>query len=170
MRGVHVEGTWIPRPSVHDCRARRQEALSHPHHGEQGSSGDIQAHTPYRNWLTLDAAMRSSKQSMAGHIRRVQHVGMRNHNGGARFIFGTQRASYFSTTADRRCGTVEHYHDEESLQTYVRREVAPRVRQLLTRNNVTWNDLHILLSRAHLRLEKAESADTQSLPLTAASA
>ena len=51
----------------------------------------------------------------------------------------------------------EHYHDEESLQTYVRREVAPRVRKLLTRRNVTWEDLHRLLSKAHLRLEKGES-------------
>lgn len=51
----------------------------------------------------------------------------------------------------------EHYNDEESLQTYVRQEVAPRVPQLLLRRNVTWNDLHILLSKAHLRLEKGES-------------
>jgi len=51
----------------------------------------------------------------------------------------------------------EHYHDEESLQTYIRREVAPRVRQLLIRGNVTWDGLHILLSKAHLRLEKGES-------------
>ena len=52
---------------------------------------------------------------------------------------------------------LEHYHDEESLQTYVRREVAPSVRTLLTRQNVTWEDLHRLLSKAHLRLEKGES-------------
>ncbi len=46
---------------------------------------------------------------------------------------------------------------QESLQTYVRREVAPSVRKLLTRQNVTWEDLHRLLSKAHLRLEKGES-------------
>ena len=51
----------------------------------------------------------------------------------------------------------EHYQDEESFQSYVRREVAPRVRTLLTRQNVTWDDLHRLLSKAHLRLEKGES-------------
>jgi len=50
----------------------------------------------------------------------------------------------------------EHYHDEESLQTYVRREVAPSVWKLLTRQNVTWDHLHRLLSRAHLILEKGE--------------
>ena len=31
------------------------------------------------------------------------------------------------------------------------------VRTLLTRRNVTWNDLHRLLSKAHLKLEKGES-------------
>jgi hypothetical protein len=51
----------------------------------------------------------------------------------------------------------EHYHDEESLQTYIRLEMAPRVRQLLVQRNVRWDDLHILLSKAHLRLEKGEA-------------
>jgi hypothetical protein len=51
----------------------------------------------------------------------------------------------------------EHYQDQESFQSYVRREVAPRVRTLLNRQNVTWDDLHRLLSKAHLRLEKGES-------------
>ena len=50
---------------------------------------------------------------------------------------------------------MEHYHDE-NLTTYVRREVAPSVQKLLTRQNVTWDHLHRLLSRAHLRLEKGE--------------
>jgi len=39
----------------------------------------------------------------------------------------------------------------------VRREVAPRVRTLLNRQNVAWVDLHRLLSKAHLKLEKGES-------------
>ena len=51
----------------------------------------------------------------------------------------------------------EHYQDQESFQSYVRREVAPRVRTLLNRQNVAWDDLHRLLSKAHLRLEKGES-------------
>ncbi len=51
----------------------------------------------------------------------------------------------------------EHYQDQESFQSYVRREVAPSVRTLLTRRNVTWDDLHLLLSKAHLRLEKGDS-------------
>jgi hypothetical protein len=51
----------------------------------------------------------------------------------------------------------EHYQDQESFQSYVRREVARRVRTLLARQNVAWDDLHRLLSKAHLRLEKSES-------------
>jgi len=51
----------------------------------------------------------------------------------------------------------EHYQDQESFQSYVRREVAPRVRTLLSRQNVSWDDLHRLLSKAHLKLEKGES-------------
>ena len=51
----------------------------------------------------------------------------------------------------------EHYHDEESLQTYVRREVAPRVRTLLTRQNASWDALHTLLAKYHLRMEKGEA-------------
>jgi hypothetical protein len=118
----------------------------------------FKAHTPYRNWLTLDAAMRSLE---------AKH-GWTHTPGPTRWDEESQRAvraSYSERNALRTsrqqptgaAAQFEHYHDEESLQTYVRREVAPRVRQLLTRNNVTWNDLHILLSRAHLRLEKAES-------------
>jgi hypothetical protein len=51
----------------------------------------------------------------------------------------------------------EHYQDQESFQSYMRREIAPRVRTLLNRQNVTWDDFHRLLSKAHLRLEKGES-------------
>ena len=41
----------------------------------------------------------------------------------------------------------EHYHDEESLQTYVRREVAPRVQTLLTRQNASWDTLTVVFLR-----------------------
>jgi hypothetical protein len=51
----------------------------------------------------------------------------------------------------------EHYHDEGSLQTYVRREVAPHVRTLLTRQSASWEALHTLLAKSHLRIEKAEA-------------
>lgn len=52
---------------------------------------------------------------------------------------------------------LEHYHDEESLQSYIRREVAPRLRTLLTRRNATWNDLHALFAKHHLRMQKGDA-------------
>ncbi|HEY5214644.1 MAG TPA: TraI/MobA(P) family conjugative relaxase [Acidobacteriaceae bacterium] len=118
----------------------------------------FKAHTPYRNWLTLDAAMRSLE---------AKH-GWTHTPGPTRWDEESQKAirtSYSERNALRTsrqqptgaAAKFEHYHDEESLQTYVRSEVAPRVRQLLTRNNVNWDDLHMLLSKARLRLEKAES-------------
>ena len=51
----------------------------------------------------------------------------------------------------------EHYHDQESLQSYIRREVAPRVRTLLARRNATWDDLHTLLQKHHLRMQKGDA-------------
>ncbi len=118
----------------------------------------FKAHTPYRNWLTLDAAMRALE---------AKH-GWTHTAGPTRWDEQSKqvvRTSYSERNAlrDTRkqptglAAKVEHYHDEESLQTYIRREMAPRVRQLLNRRNVTWEDLHILLSKAHLRLEKGEA-------------
>ena len=118
----------------------------------------LRAHTPYRNWLALDAAARfleakhgwshtpgmtrwdeESKQAVP--MSRSERNALRSaqqHPSGAAAQF-------------------EHYQDQESFQTYVRREIAPRVCTLLARQNVTWDDLHRLLSEAHLRLKKGES-------------
>jgi hypothetical protein len=177
----HYELSWPPgeRPTRQqwtDCALHTLKALGYDGHQFMVVAHDdrkhfhihimlnkvhpetFKAHTPYRNWLTLDAAMRSLE---------AKH-GWTHTPGPTRWDEESQRAvraSYSERNALRTsrqqptgaAAQFEHYHDEESLQTYVRREVAPHVRQLLTRNNVTWNDLHILLSRAHLRLEKAES-------------
>jgi hypothetical protein len=43
------------------------------------------------------------------------------------------------------------------LQTYIRREVAPLVRTLLTRQNASWEALHAFLAKYYLRIEKGES-------------
>ena len=40
---------------------------------------------------------------------------------------------------------------------YLRRHLAPRVRTLLLRNNVTWEDLHPLLADHQLRLERRKN-------------
>jgi len=118
----------------------------------------FKARTPYRNWIILDAAVRSLEAK----------YGWSHTAGPTRWDEATQKAvrtSRAERNASRpireqptgAAAQFEHYHDEESLQSYVQREVAPGVRKLLTRRNVAWEDLHLLLSKAHLRLEKGES-------------
>lgn len=116
------------------------------------------AHTPSFSWLALDAAVRSLE---------AKH-GWAHTPGPTRWDEESQQAVRMSRS-DRNAlrsarqqptgaaAQFEHYRDQESLQSYVRREVAPSVRKLLTRQNVTWEVLHRLLSKAHLRLEKGES-------------
>ncbi|MGA7830162.1 MAG: TraI/MobA(P) family conjugative relaxase, partial [Terracidiphilus sp.] len=118
----------------------------------------LRAHTTYRNWLALDAAARfleakhgwshtpgmtrwdeESKQAVP--MLRSERIALRS-------------AQQHPTGA---AAQFEHFQDQESFQTYVRREIAPRISTLLTRRNATWDDLHHLLSKAHLRLEKGES-------------
>jgi hypothetical protein len=118
----------------------------------------FKAHTPYRNWLTLDAAMRVLEAK----------YGWTHTAGPTRWDEQSKqavRASYSERNALRTArqestgaaAKYEHYHDEESLQTYMRREVAPRVRTLLTHQNASWEALHTLLAKYHLRIEKGES-------------
>jgi hypothetical protein len=118
----------------------------------------FKAHTPYRNWLTLDAAMRVLEAK----------YGWTHTAGPTRWDEESKQAVRASrsernalhTARQQPTGTAtkyEHYHDEESLQTYMRREVAPRVQTLLTRQNVSWEALHTLLAKYHLRIEKGES-------------
>jgi hypothetical protein len=114
--------------------------------------------TPFRNWFTLDAAARVLEAKYgwahtAGPIRWDEE---------SKQAVRTSRSERNALRAARQHPTgaaakVEHYHDEESLQSYVRQELAPSVRQLLVRRNVIWGDLHILLSKARLRLEKGKT-------------
>ena len=116
------------------------------------------AHTPYRNWITLDAAVRTLEAK----------YGWSHTVGPTRWDEATQKAVRTSRSErnesrpnqDQAIGAAaqyEHYHDEESLQTYVRREVAPRVRTLVTRQNASWEVLHALLAKYHLRIEKGDA-------------
>jgi hypothetical protein len=116
------------------------------------------AHTPAYSWLTLDGAVRhleakygwshtpgpmrwDEDRKMAVPVSKAERNAARS-------------AQQHPTGAAAK---YEHYHDEESLQTYVRREVAPIVRTLLTRQNSSWEALHTLLAKYHLRIEKGES-------------
>ena len=118
----------------------------------------FKAHTPYRNWLTLDAAMRVLEAK----------YGWTHTAGPTRWDEQSKQAVRASRSERNALHTAgqqpkgaaaqfEHYHDEESLQTYVCREVAPHVRTLLTRQNVRWETLHTFLAKYHLRVEKGES-------------
>jgi hypothetical protein len=118
----------------------------------------FKAHTPYRNWLTLDAAMRVLEAK----------YGWTHTAGPTRWDEESKQAvraprserNALRTARQQPTGAAakyEHYHDEESLQTYIRREVAPLVRTLLTRQNVSWEALHTFLAKYHLRIEKGES-------------
>ena len=118
----------------------------------------FKAYTPYRNWLTLDAAMRVLEAKYGW----THTAGPTRWDEESKSAVRTSYSERNALRTSRQLPTgvaakFEHYRDEESLQTYIRREMAPRVRQLLNRRNVTWDDLHILLSKAHLRLEKGEA-------------
>jgi hypothetical protein len=115
------------------------------------------AHNPYRDWITLDAAARSLEAKYGwSHT-----AGPTRWDEATQKAVRTSRSERITSQSTRQHPTgaaaqIEHYDDEESLQSYVQQEVAPSVSKLLTRRNVTWEHLHFLLSKAHLRLEKGK--------------
>jgi hypothetical protein len=177
----HYELAWPPgecptRPQWVDCALHTMKALGYEGHQFMIVAHDdkkhfhihimlnkvhmetLRAHTSYRDWFTLDAAVR---------FLEAKH-GWSHTPGPMRWDEDTQKAVLQSKTerhASRSAqqhptgaaAQFEHYQDQDSFQTYVRREIAPRVCTLLTRQNVRWDDLHRLLSKVHLRLEKGES-------------
>jgi hypothetical protein len=176
----HYELSWPPgerptRPQWTDCALHTLKALGYRDHQFMIVAHDdkkhfhihimvnkvhpetFKAHAPYRNWLALDAAVR---------FLEAKH-GWSHTPGPMRWDEDTQQAVLTSKSerhASRSArqhptgaaAQYEHYQDQESFQSYVRREVAPSVRSLITRRNVTWDHVHRLLSKAHLRLEKGE--------------
>ncbi len=99
--------------------------------------------TPFRNWFTLDAAARVL-EAKYGWTHTPGPIRWDEESKQAVRTSSSERNA-LRTARQQPTGAAakfEHYHDEESLQTYVRREVAPSVRQLLIRRNVTWDDLH----------------------------
>jgi hypothetical protein len=116
------------------------------------------AHTPTYSWLTLDGAVRLLEAKYGW-----------SHTPGPMRWDEDRKMAVPASKAERNAsrsaqqhptGAVaqyEHYHDEESLQSYIRREVAPHVRTLLTRQSASWEALHTLLAKSHLRMEKGEA-------------
>jgi len=118
----------------------------------------LRAHTPYRDWFTLDATVRFLE---AKHGWAHTPGPMRWDEESKKAVLQSRSERNASRSAQQHptgaAAQLEHYQDQESFQTNKRREIAPRVSTLLARQNVTWDDLHRLLSKAHLRLEKGES-------------
>jgi hypothetical protein len=114
--------------------------------------------TPTYSWLTLDGAVRHLEAKYgwshtAGPMRWDEDRKM-----AVRVSKAERNASWSAQQQPTGAAAkYEHYHDEESLQTYVRREVAPCIRTLLTRQSASWDALHTLLAKYHLRMEKGEA-------------
>ena len=177
----HYELAWPPgerptRPQWIDSAVQTLRALGYADHQYMVVAHDDKKHfhihimvnkvhpetlrapTRYNNWLALDAAARSL-EAKYGWVRTP---GMTRWDEESKQAVPMSRSDRNSSRLARQQPTgaaaqFEHYQDQESFQSSVRREVAPAVRSLLTRQNVTWDHLHRLLSKAHLRLEKGES-------------
>jgi len=177
----HYELAWPPgerptRPQWVDCALHTMKALGYEGHQFMIVAHDdkrhfhihimlnkvhmetLRARTPYRDWFTLDAAVRFLE---AKHGWTHTPGPMRWDEESKKAVLQSKSERNASRSAQQHptgaAAQFEHYQDQESFQSYVRREVAPRVRTLLARHNVTWDDLHRLLSKAHLKLEKGES-------------
>jgi hypothetical protein len=117
----------------------------------------LRAPTRYNNWLALDSAARFLEAKYGW----AHTPGMTRWDEESKQAVPISRSErnvlrYARQQPTGAAAQVEHYQNQESLQSYVRAEVAPSVRSLLTRRNVTWEHLHFLLSKAHLRLEKGK--------------
>jgi hypothetical protein len=177
----HYELAWPPgerptRPQWVDCALHTMKALGYEGHQFMIVAHDdkkhfhihimlnkvhietLRAHTPYRDWFTLDAAARFLE---AKHGWAHTPGPMRWDEDTQQAVLQSKSERHASRSAQQQptgaAAQFEHYQDQESFQSYARREIAPRVHTLLTRRNVTWDDLHRLLSKAHLKLEKGES-------------
>jgi hypothetical protein len=176
----HYELSWPPgerptRPQWTDSALQTLRALGYEDHQHMIVAHDDKKHfhihimvnkvhpetlrapTRYNNWLALDAAARLLEAKYGW----AYTPGMTRWDEESKQAVPISRSERNALRYARQQPTgaaaqVEHYQDQESLQSYVRAEVAPTVSSLLTRRNVTWEHLHFLLSKAHLRLEKGK--------------
>ena len=177
----HYELAWPPgerptRPQWTDSAVQTLKALGYEHHQYMVVAHDDKKHfhihimvnkvhpetlrapTRYNNWLTLDAAARCLEAKYGW----AHTPGMTRWDEESKQAVRLSRSERNALRCARQQPTgaaaqFEHSQDQESFQSYVRREVAPSVCSLLKRQNIKWDHLHRLLSKAHLRLEKGES-------------
>jgi hypothetical protein len=176
----HYELSWPPgerpnRPQWTDSAVQTLKALGYENHQYMIVAHDDKEHfhihimankvhpqtlrapTRYNNWLALDGAARFLEAKYGW----THTPGMTRWDEDSKQAVPLSRSERNALRCARQRPTgaaaqFEHYQDEESFQSYVQREVAPSVCKLLTRRNVTWEHLHFLLSKAHLRIEKGE--------------
>jgi len=177
----HYELSWPPgerptRPQWTDSAVQTLKALKYEGHQYMIVAHDDKKHfhihimvnkvhpvtlrapTRYNNWLALDAAARLLEAKYGW----AHTPGMTRWDEESKQAVPISRSERIALRSAREQPTgaaaqLEHYQNQESLQSYVRAEIAPTVSSLLTRRTVTWDHLHRLLSKAHLRLEKSES-------------
>ena len=176
----HYELAWPPgerptRPQWTDSAVQTLKALGYEHHQYMVVAHNDKKHfhihvmvnkvhpqtlrapTRYNNWLALDAAARRLEAKYGW----AHTPGMTRWDEESKEAVPLSRSERNALRCARQqpsgaAAQFEHYQDQESFQSYVRREVAPSVRSLLTRRNIEWDDLHRLLSKVRLRLEKGE--------------
>ena len=110
----------------------------------------LRAPTRYNNWLALDSAARFLEAKYGW----AHTPGMTRWDEESKQAVPISRSERNALRYARQQPTgaaaqFEHYQDQESLQSYVRAEVAPSVCSLLTRRNVTTG-----VERASLREQR----------------
>ncbi len=116
------------------------------------------AHFPRQDMPTLDKVMRELEhedgwQKDHGFYRWDNQQGAPIRN--TREEMAQHRESLANKTRGP-AAKIEHYNDFESFQVYARHVAAKDMKQLLSRTDVTWQDVHSLLACNGLQLCKAE--------------
>ena len=115
------------------------------------------AHTPYYDMFTLDKAMRELEHEQGwmeavGNYRWDKERGIAVKNTRQEMRALSERG----TQARGKAAELEHYHDVESLQVYVKGKLAVDLQMLLARHTVSWPDVHSMLYRYGLEMHRGE--------------
>lgn len=124
--------------------------------------------TPFYSQFTLHKTMRELEHEQGwnqspGLFRwdEVTQAAVRNSRDEMRKISaqfkGVAPGAEASSTSLGRAAKLEHFNDAESLGSYAKRDPATRLKDILKRDHVTWENVHALLYNTGLQLDKAES-------------
>ncbi|HEY0308472.1 MAG TPA: TraI/MobA(P) family conjugative relaxase [Acidobacteriaceae bacterium] len=115
------------------------------------------AHTPYYDMFTLDKAMRELEYEQGwmeavGNYRwdKERGIAVKNTREEMRALSVRERQ------ARGKAAELEHYHDAESLQAYVKGKPAADLQMLLARHTVGWSDVHAMLHQYGLEMHQGE--------------